>query len=53
MEGILYMVVQVNGNRNVTYLNRNDRERNLNLNWYDVEWHEICRFAAVRTSIHW
>lgn len=37
-------------NRNVAYLNRNGSERNLNLNWYDNEWNDNCRFLAVRNS---
>jgi hypothetical protein len=37
-----------NGNRNVPYLNWNDNERNLNLNYYDNHWNDKCRFAAVR-----
>lgn len=46
-------VVTLNSNRNVAYLNRNDHERNLNLNWFDDnDWNEIYRFAAVRKSIH-
>ena len=47
------MVAKVNDNRNVAYLNRNDHERNLNLNWFDNEWNENYRFAAVRKSIRW
>lgn len=38
----------VNGNRNVPYLNRNDAERNLNLNWWDNDWNGNYRFFAVR-----
>jgi len=41
-------VAKVNGNRNVPYLNRNDRERNLNLNWWDNDWNGNYRFLAVR-----
>ncbi len=37
-----------NGNRNVGYLNFNDGQRKLNLNWIDNDWNDICRFAAVR-----
>ncbi len=40
----------LNGNRNVAYLDRNDAKRNLNLNWYENDWNDICRFAAVRKS---
>ncbi len=43
-------VAKVNGNRNVPYLNRNDSERNLNLNWRDNDWNAIYRFLAVRYS---
>ena len=35
------------GNRNCPYLNRNGSERNINLNWIDDDWNEVCRFAAV------
>lgn len=41
----------LNGNRNCPYLNRNGSKRNLNLNWIDNDWNEICRFAAVRNSL--
>lgn len=40
-----------NGNRNCPYLNRNGSKRNLNLNWIDNDFNEICRFAAVRNSL--
>ena len=45
-------LVNRNGNRNVPYLNRNGTKRNLNLNWNDNQWNEICRFLAVRKSFH-
>ena len=41
----------LNGNRNCPYLNRNGSKRNLNLNWIDNDFNEICRFAAVRNSL--
>ncbi len=41
-----------NGNRYAPYLNRNGSKRDLNLNWVDNDWDEICRFAAVRNSLH-
>ena len=41
-------VVQVHGYRYVACLGRGDRERSLYLRWSDGEWHEVCRFAAVR-----
>jgi hypothetical protein len=41
-------VAKINGNRNVAYLNRNDSKRKLNLNWFDNDWNDICRFPAVR-----
>jgi hypothetical protein len=40
-----------NGYRNVPYLNRNGSKRNLNLNWIENDWNEVCRFAAVRNSL--
>jgi len=39
-----------NGNRNVACLDRNDAKRNLNLNWCENDWNDICRFAAVCKS---
>lgn len=41
-----------NGNRNVAYLNLNDSKRKLNLNYYDNDWNENCRFAAVRKLLY-
>jgi hypothetical protein len=41
-----------NGNRNVPYLNWNDAKRNLNLNWFENDWNENYRFAAVRNSLY-
>jgi len=41
-------VAKVNSNRNVPYLNRNDSNRNLNLNWWDNDWNPDYRFLAVR-----
>lgn len=43
-------VAEVNDNRNVPYLNRNDSKRNLNLNWFDSDWNGNYRFLAVRHS---
>ena len=31
----------------VPYLDRNGSKRNLNLNWLENDWNEICRFAAL------
>ncbi len=41
-------VAKVNGNRNVPYLDKDDRKRNLNLNWWDNDWNDNYRFLAVR-----
>jgi len=38
-------------NRHVPYLNWNSDERNLNLNWFENDWNENWRFAAVRKSL--
>lgn len=43
-------VAKVNGNRYVSYLDRNDSNRNLNLNRRDDRWNRNCRFLAVRHS---
>ncbi|MDP2364065.1 MAG: hypothetical protein Q8M94_09880 [Ignavibacteria bacterium] len=32
-------------------MNWNDVKRNLNLNWFDNDWNENYRFAAVRNSL--
>ncbi|PIR97979.1 MAG: hypothetical protein COT89_01875 [Candidatus Colwellbacteria bacterium CG10_big_fil_rev_8_21_14_0_10_42_22] len=37
-----------NGNRYVSYLSRDDSERNLYLDWFEVDWYGFFRFAAVR-----
>jgi len=37
-----------NGNRNVPYLDVNGHKRKLNLNWFDNDWNDNCRFLAVR-----
>lgn len=54
MDDILYIgsVGNVNGNRNVAYLDHNDRKRNLNLNWFDNDWNDSYRFLAVRNYFH-
>lgn len=39
------------GNRNVLYAYENSDKRNLNLNWDNNEWHENCRFLAVRNFL--
>lgn len=44
-------VAKVNGNRNVPYLDRNDANRNLNLNWWSNRWNRNYRFLAVRYSL--
>lgn len=44
--------VNPNGNRNVPYLNRDGSKRKLNLNWFDNDWNDICRFLAVRQFNH-
>ena len=41
-------VAKVDGYRNVPYLNRNDRRRNLYLDWWDYDWDGHYRFLAVR-----
>lgn len=41
----------LNGNRNCPYLNRNGSKRNLNLNWIENDWNDLCRFVAVRQSL--
>ena len=41
-----------NGNRYCPYLNRNGLKRDLNLNWIENDWNDICRFAAVRKFIY-
>lgn len=41
-------VGKVNGNLYVPYLNRNDANRNLNLNRRDERWNRNYRFLAVR-----
>lgn len=41
----------LSGYRGVAYLNSDDRERNLNLNWIDDnDWNRNYRFLAVRNS---
>jgi hypothetical protein len=42
----------LNGNRNVVCLNRNDAKRNANLNNFDNDWNDNWRFAAVRNSLY-
>lgn len=39
---------KLDGNRYVSYLNRNDAKRNLNLNNWDDDWNANYRFLAVR-----
>jgi len=41
-------VLQVGGYRSVACLDRSGRGRLLDLGWFDGEWDEGCRFAAVR-----
>ena len=41
-------VAGVRGDRLVAYLDRNDRKRNLNLNWFDNDWNANYRFLAFR-----
>ncbi|MDP2946269.1 MAG: hypothetical protein Q8N61_02345 [bacterium] len=36
------------GDRRVPYLRRHGSRRSLNLSWIGHDWHELCRFAAVR-----
>ena len=43
-------VVNENGNRNVPYLWNDDDKRNLNLNYFENDWNENYRFAAVRND---
>jgi len=49
----LFVWQNPNGNRNVPYLNRNDSNRKLNLNWIDNDWNDVCRFAAVRNWLQY
>ncbi len=42
---------RVHDNRNVAYLNGNSENRNLNVNWFENDWNDNCRFAAVRNFI--
>ena len=37
--------------RNVPYLDINDNERKLNLNWWSNDWNGNYRFLAVRNSL--
>lgn len=48
MDGFPHISAQVNGNRNVVCLNRNDAKRNLNLNNRDDDWNDNWRFLGVR-----
>ena len=41
-------VAGVDGHRYVPCLSRNDRERDLHLNWWDLDWLDDYRFLAVR-----
>ncbi len=41
-------VGSVNGHRFVPCLIRLDAERYLDLYWHDLDWHDFCRFLAVR-----
>lgn len=43
-------VAKIDGNRNVPYLNKDDSNRKLNLNWFDNDWNPVYRFLAVRHS---
>jgi len=38
----------LNGNRNVLVLNCSEGKRMTNLSWFDNDWNDNCRFAAVR-----
>jgi hypothetical protein len=40
-DGFPHISAQVNGNRNVVCLNRNDAERNLNLNDWNGDWNDL------------
>jgi hypothetical protein len=42
----------LNGNRNVVCLNRDDAKRNADLNWFENDWNDNWRFAAVRNSLY-
>ncbi len=44
--------VEVGGNPNVLYLNRNDSKRKLNYNWFDNDWNDNYRFVFVRNSLY-
>ena len=41
-------VAVIDDERNVAYLDRNDSKRKLNLNRFDNDWNDNCRFLAVR-----
>ena len=43
-------VAEIDGNRHVVYLHRDDSERDLRLYWHDFDWSEACRFLAVRNK---
>ena len=45
-------VAQIGDNRHVAYLDRNDRKRKVNLNWFDNDWNANYRFLAFRKSFH-
>jgi len=53
MDDISYNSVCVlNDNRCVAVLYEDTDGRNLNLNWFDNDWNDNCRFGAVRKSLH-
>ena len=38
--------------RRVVFLGRDGAERDANLNWFENDWNDNCRFAAVRNSLY-
>jgi len=42
--------VDPDGDRDVPYLRRDGSRRNLDLDWLDDDWDDVCRFLAVRKS---
>lgn len=41
-----------NGNWNVPVLYKNERKRNLDLNWIENDWNENYRFLTVRNCFY-
>jgi hypothetical protein len=50
MDDVLYIGAAWRDDRDdarVPYLDRNGSKRNLNLNWLENDWNDVCRFAAL------